>query len=87
MKSANNHQLAMPCRTHISPNTDSEQEMGQTGKGLFEVVRKKFKSQHNQMILLLQYCKLIIEESESTEKWMSHLRVKASECEYKKWDR
>ena len=55
----------------------------QTSPGLFEVQSEKFKHQHDEPVLLLQYCKLIKEEKESAEEWMSHLRVKANKCEHK----
>ena len=56
--------------------TDNEQEMFRISK-----VRKseKFKPQYNEMILSLQYFKLISEENESAEEWMGHLWVKANE--------
>ena len=41
-----------------------EQETCDINACLFNVVNMKFKPQHNEMILLLQYCKLCREEAE-----------------------
>ena len=41
-----------------------EQEKYKTSVGLFKVLSQKFKPQHNKIILSLQYCKLIREQSE-----------------------
>ena len=42
--------------------------------------------QHNEMILLLQYHKLLRHSDETAEKWMGRLRGKASECTYQEGD-
>ena len=55
--------------------------------GLFEVLSKKFKPQHNETILLLQYWKLIREQSENAGEWMDCLRLKENECKYRAKDR
>ena len=51
------------------------------------MLSKKFKPQNNETIFLLQHCKLAREEKESAEEWMSHLRIKGNESEYKGRDR
>ena len=43
---------------------DNEQEEYQTSSGLFEVLSEKFKPQHHETMLSLQYCKLIREKKE-----------------------
>ena len=46
---------------------DEEQEKYKTSAGLFGVLSDKFKPEHNEMILSLQYCKLAIEQNEEAE--------------------
>ena len=38
---------------------------------------------HLKQILSFQYCKIIREQSENAEVWMSYLRMKANECKCK----
>ena len=42
----------------------------------FDVRYEKFKPQHNKAMLLLQYCKLSRDETESAKAYMGHLRIK-----------
>ena len=62
----------------ICPNTDNEKEKCQAGSGLFEAQSEKFKPQHNETILSLQYCELIREKKESAEEWMGCQGVTAN---------
>ena len=71
----------------IQTLNDNEKVKCKTSTGLFEVITQNFKLQHNDTILLLQYCKLIREEKENTEEWMAWLRVKANEFVYIEKDR
>ena len=57
--------------------------MCKNSTGLFNVLTGEFKSQHNDMILLLQCCKLHRKGNESAQKWMDRLNIKAAECNYK----
>ena len=52
---------------------------------LLEVLSEKFKSQHT-TLLSLQASKLIREQNENTEEWMSCLRLKESDYKYKEKD-
>ena len=54
---------------------------------LINVFIEKFRQQHNEMILSLQYCKLERKENESTQDWIGRLCIKAAECNYKEHDR
>ena len=54
---------------------------------LFQILNKKFKKQHNEMILSLQYCKLLRDNNESAKLLMGHLRIKVNEHNYQKLDR
>ena len=38
-------------------------------------------------MLLLQHCKLVMHSDESAEECIDRMRITATECEYKKWDR
>ena len=49
---------------------------------LFNVLKDKFRLQHNETILTLQFCKLQRKENESIQEWMSGLQIKAAECNY-----
>ena len=62
-----------------------KQEKCQTCFGLLKVLSAKFKMQHDETIVSLQYCKLVREE-ESAEELMDHLIIKANKCEYKERD-
>ena len=44
----------------------------QKSTGLFKVLSDKFKPQHNEMILSLQYCKLVRQQKENTKEWIGH---------------
>ena len=46
----------------VQPIADSEKEMCKISKGLFTVLSEKCKPHLNEMILSLQYCKLIRKE-------------------------
>ena len=56
-------------------------------QGLFSTLNAKFKPQHNESILLLQYFKLSRDKNESAEEQMDHLRIKANRCNYKEIER
>ena len=59
---------------------DKDQEKCKSSSGLFKVLSVKLKPQHNEMILVLQDCKLVREENETAKEWMGHLRIKTNEC-------
>ena len=40
------------------------------------MLSNKFKSQHNETILSLKYCKLIREQSKNAKEWMGNLRIR-----------
>ena len=46
---------------------------------LLEVLSDKFKPQHNETVLSLQYCKLTREQNENAEDWMVNLIIKENE--------
>ena len=50
---------------------------------LFETLNSKFRPQHNETILSLQYCKLSRQSNENAEQWMGRLKLMAAECQYK----
>ena len=50
---------------------------------LFKGLRKMLKSQYNETVLSLQYCKLTKEQNDNADEWMGCLRLKANECDYK----
>ena len=52
-----------------------------------EAIDDKLKTQHNETVLSLQYCKLAREQNENDKEWMGHLRLKASECGWVKGKR
>ena len=58
-----NHEELRLIQTFI----DSEKEKCKTSAGLFEVLSEKFKPQHNERILSLQYQKPIREEKKNAE--------------------
>ena len=66
---------------------DTEQEKCRPSAGLFEVASEKFKPQHNETILSMQYCKLTREQNENAEEWMGRIRLKVIECSFKERDR
>ena len=47
----------------------------------------KFRPQHHETILFLQYCKLIKQSKETAKEWMWRLRIKAVQWNYKQNDR
>ena len=53
----------------IQPPTYME-EVCKNVTGLFNVLKEKFRSQHNEMMILLQHCKLQRKENESTPQWI-----------------
>ena len=57
---------------------DEEQEECTTCAGLFLVLSEKFKLQHNETVLSLQYWTLTREENKNAEEWISHLRLKSN---------
>ena len=59
-----------------------EQEKCKTNPGLFEVSNEEFKPQHNETIVLLQYCTLVGGERESAEECIGCLKVEENECKY-----
>ena len=48
---------------------------------------KKFRPQHNETILSLQYCTLGKQNDMTAEEWVGRLKIKATECKYKENDR
>ena len=64
-----------------------EKEACKSPTELFNVLKEKFRTQHNGMILLLQNSKWQRRENESTWEWMGRLHIKAAECNYKDCDR
>ena len=56
--------------------TDEEQERCKSIASLLSVLNGKSKPQHNETILLLQYCKLSRDENDSAEEWMGCLGIK-----------
>ena len=67
--------------------TNAEKEAFKSATWLFNVLKEKFRQQHNETILLLQYCKLQRKENESTKEWFGRLWIKEAECKYKEHDR
>ena len=51
------------------------------------IQQKKFRLQHNEIILSLQYCNLSKQFTVTAEEWMGRLRVNVLECKYKENDR
>ena len=47
----------------------------------------KFRPQFNEMIELLQFCKLLLCSNESVKEWMGRLGTVVVECKYKDTDR
>ena len=60
-----------------------EQEKCRSSAGLSEILSEIFKTQHNEAINVLQYCKLIREQDEKVEEWMGCLRYKMNDCGYR----
>ena len=61
-----------------------KEEKCRTSAGLFEVLSKNIKTQHNETIDSVQYCKLEREQKENAEEWMGYLRLQANGSGYKK---
>ena len=55
----------------------------QSATGLFNVFKEKFRPQHNEMILSLQYCKLHRKKNESAQEWMGRIHIEVAEYNYK----
>ena len=55
--------------------------------GLLETLKSKFRPQHNEASLSLQYCKLSRQNNENSKQWGGRLRIMAAECNYKELDR
>ena len=55
--------------------------------GLFEMLNEKFKSQHNETILLLQYCKTLRHNTDGAKERMVWSRIKGNECKYQEYNR
>ena len=51
------------------------------------IFQRKFRLQHNEAIVSLQYCKLHRKENESMCKWLGRLCIKEEECSNKEPDR
>ena len=47
------------------------------------MLNNKFRPQHNETVLSLQYCELSRHENENAEEWIGRLYVMATECKYK----
>ena len=47
----------------------------------------KFKPQHNETVLSLQYCKLTSQQKENIKEWMVCQRIKTNESEYKEGEK
>ena len=71
----------------IQTLTGEEQETCKGSAGLINTLNVQFKLQHNETVLLLHYCKLNRDENVKAEEWISHLRVKVNESNYKECDR
>ena len=72
----------------IQTLTNVEKVACKSATGLFNVLREKYRLQHNEMILPLpQYYKLDRTENETAQEWLSRLCVKAAECNYKQHDK
>ena len=64
-----------------------EQEACKTAEGLFRRFNKKFRPQHNEIILSFQYCKLNRQSVQTEEEWIERLSIKATDWKYKEIDR
>ena len=64
----------------IQTPTNAEKDTCKSATGLFNVLKEKFRLQHNKMVLLLQHW---TQENESTQEWMGRLCIKPTECNYK----
>ena len=50
-------------------------------------MKEKFRPQHNETTLSLQYCKLQRKDNESPQEWVGWLCIRAAEWNYKEHDR
>ena len=66
---------------------NKEKEKCKTSSGLFYILSEKFKPQHNEIMLSLQYFKLAREQNENVEEWIGCLWIKLNESDYKEKDR
>ena len=73
--------------TTINTLTKEEQEACNDEEDLFDTISNRFKQQYNEMIKLLQFCKLVRQQDKTTEEWMDRLRILATECNYHDIDR
>ena len=64
-----------------------EQKTCNYEEGLFEILNKKFKSQYNETMKLLQFCILVRQHNKSMEELMGRLRTAAMEYNHNKVDR
>ena len=71
----------------IKPFMNTEKEAHKMAIGLISMMSKKFKWYHNQIVLLIQYCKLKRKSHKSAQERMGRLCTKASRCEYHDYDR
>ena len=55
----------------------------ESSTGLFNVLKEKFRPQHNEMILSLKYCKLHRKKNESAQQWMGQICIEVAEYNYK----
>ena len=74
----------MEGRLFVETLTEAERDISEKVNGLFYILSKKFKFQHNQTILSLQCYKLVWNAERSIEEWMDILRIKTIESKYKK---
>ena len=80
--------LDMPRGLHfIQTLMNAEKDTCDSATGLFNVLKEKFRPQHNEMILSIQYCKLYRKVYESAEEWMGKLCIRATEYNYTEHDR
>ena len=66
--------------------TNAEKDTCSALLDLFKILANMFRPQFNQMIKLLQFCKLWIKDGENAEEWMGRLQLSAIECNYKQLD-
>ena len=67
---------------HIVTLTNEEQDEYSDEKDLYETLRKKIRPQVNEMIISLQFHKLVCCSNESVKEWMGRLRTTVG-CKYK----
>ena len=67
--------------------TNGVQDICKSSTGLFKMLNEKFKLQHNETILSLQYRKLLRDNSKSVPEWMGWLIIGKIECKYQEDNR